>query len=366
MPLRRCEGCGLPRKLSERYVWPGNGVILARNDPEMRMVIFEADYYAYVWSELERCLGVNVADAMIRGQQAATLDYLRNHILYGWRIYAVRHLPTRLVFEATMKEMPLLGLCRMELLSFSWRRFIALKVISPFDIISIAWGAKGLLEYANGKRSELSWRKEGEDYILTVMLMPREGPEDAEDREAVELMREAKRELCLGGDLMPPGEERGDNCPSCGLPLALAELEWVEEEGVIRRRDSGRRYIFTTGHILTGVIRGLERKLGLDIDPLVLQISKEFHLRDLRGINIRTRHGAYRSAARYLMAGGFGKVLEYSYGEGHLEMTIANPFYVPRLVGRIAGLFEYLEGEEAEISYRMLDPQTLRLELKTV
>ena len=48
------------------------------------------------------------------------------------------------------------------------------------------------------------------------------------------------------------------------------------------------------------------------------------------------------------------------------EAVIDTCGYVPRLVGRIAGLFEYLEGEEAEISYRMLDPQTLRLELKTI
>ncbi len=362
--MRRCDICGLPRKLSQRYLWPGNGVILARRDPGMRMVIFEADYYSYVWSELERRLGINAADAMIRGQQAATLDYLQNHLIYGWRRTAVRYLPTRAVFDTVMKEMTLLGFCRMELLAHRWRKFIVLKVSSPFDIISIAWGAKGLLEYAAGKKSELSWRKEGEDYVLTIVLTARDDAA-AVDEKALEIMREAKRELLMGGEFIPPGEERGDPCPSCALPRALTELEWVEEEGVIRRRDSGRRYIFSTGHIFIGVVRDLERRLGMDLEPLIMEITKEFHLRDLRGINIRTRHGAYRAAVRYLLAGGFGNVLEYSYGEGHLEMTVANPFYIPRLVGRMAGLFEFLEGEEARIDYRMLEPQVLRMELRT-
>lgn len=362
--MRRCETCGLPRKLSERYVWLGNGVILARLDPGMRMVIFEADYYSFVWSELERRLGVNAADAMIRGQQAATFDYLKNHLIYGWRKAAVRYLPTRLVFDTVMKEMTLLGLCRMELLAHRWRRFIVLRISSPFDIISIAWGAKGLLEYATGKKAEVSWKKEGGDYVLTVALMTR-GDATEMDEKDLEIMREAKQEALMGGGFISTGEERGDPCSACGLPRALTELEWVEEEGVIRRRDSGRRYIFSTGHIFIGVVRDLERKLGMDLDTTVMEITKEFHLRDLRGINIRTRHGAYRSAARYLLAGGFGKVLEYSYGEGHLEMTIANPFYLPRLVGRIAGLFEFLEGEEARISYSMPEPQLLKLELST-
>ena len=364
--MRRCERCGLPRKLSERYLWPGNGVILARQDPEMRMVIFEADYYAYVWSELERRLGINAAEAMIKGQQAGTLEYLEEHLIYGWRKHAVRFLPTRLVFNAVMKEMELLGFCRMDLMAHRWHKFIVLRVRHPFDIISVAWGAKGLLEYATGKRSELSWKKEGEDYVLTIVLLPHEVAGDTVDREALEAIRQAKRELSLEGKLLPPGEDRGDPCPSCGLPRALAELEWVEEEGVIRRRDSGRRYIFTSGHIFIGVIRELERRLGMELEPMVMEITKEFHLRDLRGIDIRTRHGAYRAAARYLCAGGFGNVLEYSFGEGHLEMTIGNPFYLPRLVGRMAGLFEYLEGEESEVSYRMIEPQMLKLELRTV
>jgi len=363
--VKRCDRCGLPRKLSERYVWQGNGVILSRRDPEMRMVMFEADYYPYVWSELERRLGVNAADAMIRGQQAATREYLADHILIGLRGLMARYLPTRVVFDAVMKEMALLGFCRMELLAHRWREFVVLRVVSPFDIISIAWGAKGFLEYSTGKEAQLSWRKEGDDYILTIVLLPRGAARGAFDREALETIREAKKELLLGGEFIPPGEDRGDPCPFCGLPRALTELEWVEDEGVIRRRDSGRRYIFSSGHIFIGVVRDLQRKLGKELESLVTEITKEYHLRDLRGISIRTRHGAYRAAVRYLLAGGFGNVMEYSYGEGHLEMTIANPFYLPRLVGRIAGLFEYLEGEEALIEHRMVEPRVLRLELRT-
>jgi hypothetical protein len=124
------------------------------------------------------------------------------------------------------------------------------------------------------------------------------------------------------------------------------------------------RFVFTTGHVFTGVLKDLERKSGDDLEPLIVRITKEYHLRILKGIPIRTRNGAYRAAARYLFAGGFGNVRSFNCGEGYLEMVIENPFHVPRLVGRIAGLFEYVEGMEADISYRCPEPQVLELEIK--
>jgi hypothetical protein len=141
-------------------------------------------------------------------------------------------------------------------------------------------------------------------------------------------------------------------------------LEWREEEGTIRRRDSDRRFIFTSGHIFLGIVKDLEKQAGRELAPLILQITKEYHLRMLQGIPIRSRNGVYRAAARYLLAGGFGEVKSFNCGEGYLEMIIANPFNIPRLVGRIAGLFEYVEGQEADLSFRSPEPQILELEIK--
>jgi hypothetical protein len=47
-------------------------------------------------------------------------------------------------------------------------------------------------------------------------------------------------------------------------------------------------------------------------------------------------------------------------------MTIGNPFYVPRLVGRIAGMFEYVEDAEADISFHSPEPRILELEIKAI
>jgi hypothetical protein len=364
MALKRCRRCGLPKRLSDGYIWPGNGVILARHDPTMRMIVFEADYYPYIWSALEERLGVNIPEAMIKGQRASTQDYLENHFMYGWRRFAYRHLPVPVVFKRTIGELALFGFAGMELLEYRKGKLIAIRVRHPFDIISIAWGLKGMGEFVEGMGSELAWKKEGDDYLLSILYKPGERSGEGVDLETLRLIRESKRELSFAGKLLPPGGDTGEPCPSCGLPKALTELEWREDEGIIRHRDSGRRYIFTTGHVFLGVMRDLGKRTGRDLEPLIMQLTKDYHLRTLQGIPVRTRHGAYRAAARYLLAGGYGKVQDYKYGEGYLEMTIGNPFYIPRLVGRMAGLFEYVEEQEAAVSYRVVEPRVLRLEIR--
>ncbi len=365
MALKRCRKCGLPLRLSRGYAWPGNGAILARNDSFMRMVLFEADYYPYMWSRLEELLGVSMAEAMIRGQSAANRDYLESNILYGWRRYVLPYMPMRMLFRRLQSETALFGFAEVELLEYRRKRFTTIRVKHPFDIISVAWGIKGLAECREGMSSELAWRVEGEDCVLSISFREHDDRGESADLEPMRLIRDAKRELSHGGNPRPPSRrDEGEPCPACGLPRALTELEWREADGTIRRRDGGRRYIFTSAHVFVGVVRDLEVRTGRDLQPVIMDISREFHLRALQGIDIRTRSGAYRAAARYLFAGGFGSVTSFNCGEGYLEMLIANPLFVPRLVGRIAGLFEYIEGEDADISFRRPEPQLLELEIR--
>jgi len=315
MTLKRCAECGLPLRLSQRYIWPGNGVILARSDPTSRMIVFEADYYAHVWSELEELLGVNMSELMVRGQQAATQDYLESLIMYGWRKLAMRHLPMSFAFKRTVTELALFGFAALELLEYKHGKLMVIRVKHPFDIISIAWGMKGSVELIEGMGSELAWKREGDDYVVTIIFHTGRDS-DAADLEVMRHMRNAKRELSLGGKMLPPQGDQGEPRPKCGLPRALTELEWDEKEGTIHRRDNNLRYIFTTGHIFLGMVKELEKRTGRELAPLIIRISKEYHLKRLQGIPIRTRNGAYRNGARYLFAGGVWKRTETGLRRG--------------------------------------------------
>ena len=204
MALRRCRKCGLPLRLSRGYIWPGNGVILARRDPTMRMHIVEADLYTHVWSELEEQLDVNISHAVMRGQRAANQDYLENNIIYGWRRLAVQHLPMRVMFKRIAREIALFGFGNTELLEYRKKKMLVARIKNSFDIITLAWGAKGVVEFAESMGSELAWRYEGDDIVLSILLVPRQEGEGGVDLEVMRQIRDAKRELLLAGRQLPP------------------------------------------------------------------------------------------------------------------------------------------------------------------
>jgi len=165
--------------------------------------------------------------------------------------------------------------------------------------------------------------------------------------------------------LLPAQGKDDDRCPSRGLPEDLTGLVWGEEEGVINMSGRGTRVIIAGGYGFLCSVRELEKKTGKNLGPFIQDISRSFHRRMLKGMPVPSREDAYRDAGRFLRVAGFGEVVSSSFGEGCLEMTIHNPFYIPRLVGRIAALFEYLEGEEADIDYKLPASQVLELKIKT-
>ncbi len=365
MALRRCEKCGLPLRLSKGYSWPGNGTILAKHDPYMRMVIFEDGYYPFIWSELENRLGLSISDAMVRGQQASTWEYMENNILYGWRKYMLRRLPVNLLIKRIINETTLFGFGKVEVIKYERGNLLVMKVKHPFDIISLVWGVKGIFEMVEGVAADLAWHEEKDEYTISVVLKPESKPHENIDPGAMKALKDAREELSFGGQYLSHQGEKYDICPLCGVPAALGELEWREGEGAIYSRDSGSRFIFTSGHIFVGVVNDLETRTGRELASFVLETTKFWQLRELQKTPIVSRADAYDRMARQLLAFGFGDVWDLSYGEGHLEVTIANPLYIPRIVGRVAGLFEYVEGQEAEINYRSPEPRLLKIEVKT-
>lgn len=365
MALKLCRMCGVPTRLSRGYEWPGNGTIVSRRDPTMRMVIFEAGFFPYAWKELEERLRVPVADAMIRRQQAWTWDYMQSNITFGWRKHALRYLPVIPVINLVISDLAALGLGRVDVAEYRRGRLLVLKVHNPFDIISVIWGAKGVLRFVEGKGSETAWNREGDVYTVTAAIRPGLDGDEEVDAEALESMRAAKYELSLAGRAQPPSGSEVERCRACGLPAALGRLEWRPEEGIILQRESGKRFVFTSGHVFIGVVRELERQAGRGLEEVILEIAKYYHLSLLKGLPPRDRADAYGELSEDLRAFGFGEVVGLDHGEGYLEMRVANPFYPPRLAGRVAATFEHVEEIGSEVEYSSPSPGLLEIAVRT-
>lgn len=338
--------------------------MVSRLDPTTRAVFFEASYYPYLWMELEDRLGVNISELYIRGQRASVEDYLERNVLHGWRRLLVRSLPFTAVIQRVVDEMALFGFGRLKLESYRRHGVAVVRASNPFDIISVVWGAKGFYEMVEGMPARMAWIREEEDYLVSaVPAVERREPGELE-RSALRRLRQAKMELAqLRDDLRLEGEPY-PCCRSCGLPSPLSMLEWREEEGAIYHRLNGMRYILSTGFVLLGIIRELEEMTGRSLDRELVEITRNYHLKNPPAFSSRGEGEVYREMAERLMAWGYGVPLELSFGSGHLEMTLANPFHPPRLVGYVASVFEALEERESDVFYHLPEEHVLRIEVR--
>ncbi|MGQ9475458.1 MAG: hypothetical protein ACUVRX_08510 [Actinomycetota bacterium] len=366
MGLSRCRRCGLPRNLYRRYKWRPYGAITSRNDPTMRMVFFEASYYPYLWAELENRLGVNITELYVRGQKASVHDYIERNVLFGWRRLLVHSLPFASIVQRVVDEMALFGFGRLRLVDYRRHGMALVKVSNPFDIISIAWGAKGFYELVEERPARMAWFREGEGFLLTAVPMEERRELGELEKSALQRLRAAKAELAeVRKDIEPPGG-KPEVCPSCGLPSPLTVLEWKEEEGAIYHRLNGMRYIFSTGYVLLGIVKELQEMTGRDLDRELLEITRNYHMKNPPAFSARSEGEVYREMAELLAAWGYGVPLELSYGSGHLEMTVANPFHPPRLAGCLASVFEAVEERESEVYYHLPERHLLRVEIRSV
>jgi hypothetical protein len=329
------------------------------------MIFIEADYLSKLWSELDAAIDLSIADAVLKGQHMAVRSFQEENVLLGWRRFAMRHLPIRLLSRSISSEVALYGIGILEFVEYRRGKIMVIRVRRPYDIVSVAGGVRGMSENIEGKESEVAWTSEEGDYIITVVFKPlRPEAERPEQKSGAE---EDKEKAITKASKEPPSTGYGakGRCPSCGLPTHLRDLRWRDWEGTIVHRHRENRYVFYSGHILQSIVEELERRTGRDLGPLVLDISKDFMRQYMRHMPIGNREVVYQEFSRNISMSGFGEVVSLNRGESYLEMAIQNPYYPPLLAGSVVGIFEHVEGELATVDYHTPGSKLLELRIRT-
>lgn len=349
--------------LARNYRWTGGGPIKARRDPESRMIFEEADFYKFIWEELERLLGVLAPEVIARTQKLALRDYMDGHILYGWRKWAIRVLPMTPLIAGVIRQSTVFGLGHFEYVDHRRGKYLVLRVKNPFHLPTVAEALREMMVSLRGCHYEMAWTNEDGGFTVHLLARP-DMPPMALDEENILSLRRAKLEA-MGGPTSGEGSELR-SCPGCGLPAELSQLEWREEEGEVRFRATGARFVFVTSHVFPGVVKELERITGRELGDMIMELSRIYHRHALRGVRLGSRGASYEILARYSEVAGWCKVTGFAYGPGYLEMTFLNPYHIPRLLGRFAAFFEHLEEQEADVSWERIGPHTIKALFKAV
>lgn len=351
--------CGAPLWFSRSIRWNDNGTISQLFRRTSKVVIVESEIFNEVFSRIEEKMGVSIGHLVFEAQRNAArevIDTLLGHPpLNLLRRGALRHMVVRYFCNLAWAT----GQAYVEALEYKPGVFGEALIRNPYNRELMAAIILGAFESLEGKPYVHSWKKLGGDDVIRIE--PAKAKPEISERMKVE---------------MPPSKANGHpitKCRICGFPSDLLYLEWRPSEGKIIDKRRGARMTFLDGYTPEVVFRELEKELGEDIYPLIVQAQKETTLKhiqdlDLTGCGTQTeaeRTACYRKALEPLPFWGQGYARGLRHEPGYLEVVVDNPYSNPLLAGHMAAVFEAVEGREASVAWEKAGVSSTRFRVRS-
>jgi hypothetical protein len=355
MAMKRCRECGFPFWLARLIRWNENGTITMTVNPDYRVVLIESGFLSHIFSLIEESLGMPVLHLAFEAQRKASVLTIDSQL---------KRFPYLMGRWGPNKHMVVKTFCGLSSwLGQAYVRPVEYKpgkggkaiVRNPYNPELMAAIILGAFESLEKRPFEHTWmEEEGED---AISIRPAERSPDKPA--GLELERTP----------LKPGHFHMPRCRSCGTPLELSYLRWHEDEGTIIDNRRNTRLCFLDGYVPTSVFRELERGLGNNIYPLIIQAEKDYTHRRLRELGMATKSSGvlprcekesiYENALATLPPRGQGNPVDYKYGYEGLTVTVENPYNEHLLAGQMAALFEAAEGRNAVVNWHSPDPSSI-------
>ncbi len=354
--MEKCRKCGFHYIMAKLFSWNDNGTITMRNFPDMRTVIIESDFIDELFSRVEAQMGVSLRHIVFEAQVNASIravdTQLSRPLFRQGRRGSFKH-----IGAWVNSRIPIwsgMGYTRTVLYE-PGKRYEAV-VANPFSKELLGAIILGSFISLEKRPFTHSWRKVDGHEILVL--------------EAAESRPEVSERLDIGFPPAKPGNLQLERCRACGTPAALSYLRWNEDQGIIIDSRRGVRVTFLDGYVPTLVIRELAEEIGEELlHPLVMEAEKDYTKAHVRSLGIadtaprfyswEERNAVYRQVMEMLPLWGQGNPVDFQHGNGWLRVTVENPYNDLLLAGRMAGVFEMVEGLEAEVSWERPDEATL-------
>ncbi|MDY6796106.1 MAG: hypothetical protein SWK76_12655 [Actinomycetota bacterium] len=157
-----------------------------------------------------------------------------------------------------------------------------------------------------------------------------------------------------------PAEAFPPRCPSCGAPRDLSYPEWRDEDGTVMDKCNSVRVNLLDTYTPGVVFRELERELGSEVNPLIINAGEAFMTRrihdlgpvdaDEGSLHARERQSFCEMALASLPLWWKGVAVHLEHEGGKLSVTSYNPYHEYLLAGQAA------EGKEAAVVWEPPTP----------
>ncbi len=356
--MHKCKVCGFPALLGRILQWNENGSVISRQQENFRVIMIEADFLTRLIDAIEDELEQPVRRMVFETQRdvsSLVIDIALTELAWGLGLKK----PFKRFSSRFLDRFAILtGQCYSNSFDYNPGRSSGGVIRNPYDRELMVANIMGAMETLEGVPYRYEWQKRGnEDYLFAE---PEPGAIGRKER--------------AHPDFIPlkPGNRRFDRCPRCDKPLALRDLKWMEEEGVIMDLRRGVRMVFIDFYSCKMVLEKLSREVGPDFAQIVVDTERAFFIRHIweqflserRHSEPLPRQELYRQVLETLALRGQGNPVEHSIEGERFSVTIENPFNEQVLAGFLSALYECSEGVVPEVDWKWVDRQTLRFRLE--
>ncbi len=347
MHIKKCKTCGFALWLTRIMRWQENGTISWWLNPEGRLVLVKSDLFNNVFSHLEEEMGIPIGHIVFEAQ--------RNAVAAGFDPLFSRF-PASLGRIGPNRKLVIKLFCRLSI-------WIGTAYVEP-------------LFYRPGKEGEALLRNPyNRDLMAALILGAFEGLErrpfehawvETPEGEAIHVTATAEKpevseRLTPVPEKVKPGYYPLERCPSCGAPRDLSSLVWHEEDGMVMDAAQGERVNFLDAFTPGIVFRELEKELGSEVNPLIVEASRDFFLNrvmaaEVPGASSHASSGVdlvetFKDSLTFLPSYGQGAVTAVSRKDGGLEVSMINPYDRYLLAGYLSALYEKHAGTAAKVEW---------------
>ncbi|MDY6794842.1 MAG: hypothetical protein SWK76_06130 [Actinomycetota bacterium] len=331
-----CSLCGFPRALNRKLVWTTDGGIYFQTRNSDRLIFLDEGDISSIMGVAERECGENIMERLRECRRSFSREEVSSQ-LSGLRRFLFRRWPlAKRVVTSTFREAAFFGCGNITISDISPRKQLIIKARHPYHPHLLAGDIWGFWEGLYGVEAELSISPESElEWNITVRTTSKSKRKTA----PVEHPKRPDRDYNL------------EVCEKCKLPRFYWDLRWDSELGTIYEAGSHRHLTITSvegWRRVIGVIRnslgdGFHSSIGAALPE---RAASDFAL--LKGDNYKT---AYRNFFLGLSFLGWGRPQSVSRKPFLIDVDIIGVPFPQLLAWKMAGVFEALESEPAEIQH---------------
>jgi hypothetical protein len=331
-----CPVCGLPRSLNRKLVWTTDGGIYFQAKRSERLIFLEEEDINALLEEGIKLHGDQLLDTLRERRRAFTREEIASQ-LTGLRRFLLRRWPlARRMVKSSFSEAAFFGCGNIVISRLKPRKELVVKARHPYHPHLMAGDMWGFWEGFFGVEALLSLSPASEqEWDITVRTVGRKRRRVTRERTP----RRPKRDYSL------------EVCEKCHLPIFPWRLRWDTELGTIYEMGTHRHMMVTSAagwqRVIDEIKGGEEGVLPTAVGAaLAARAASEY--RQLKDDNYKT---AYRHFFLGLPFLGWGKPAKVTRRPFLIEAEIEGVPFPQFLAWKIAGVFEALEREPADIKH---------------